>query len=418
MSNSDDLFKRALEAIPGGVNSPVRAYGAVGGVPRFVARARGSTITDVDGNDYVDYVMSWGAAILGHAHEHVVDAVARAARAGSSYGAPTEGELVLAERIADAVPSIERVRLVSSGTEAAMSAIRLARGATGRAKLVKFAGCYHGHSDALLADAGSGVATFAIPGTPGVTAGATQDTLVLPFNDVAAVRAAFGEAGGAIACVIVEPVAANMGVVPPAPGFLDELRAHCDRHGALLIFDEVITGFRLGTGGAQEWFGVRPDLTLLGKVAGGGLPLAAFGGRTDVMEQLAPAGPIYQAGTLSGNPIAVAAALATLDVLRTEPPYARLERMAVAICDAFDGATVNRAGSLFSAFFTDGSVTDLVTARAQDTTRYARFFHAMLDRGIWLAPSGFEAWFVSAAHTDEDVERTVQAIEASLRETL
>jgi len=424
VTRSEELFKRAQEAIPGGVNSPVRAFRSVGGTPRFIASANGSRLTDVDGNEMIDYVMSYGAVLLGHADARVVEAVQRAAERGSSYGAPTEGEILLAERIADAMPSIERLRLVSSGTEAAMSAVRVARGAAGRAKVIKFAGCYHGHSDGLLARAGSGIATLGIPDTPGVTEAATADTIVLPFNDEAAVTETFRKMGGDIAGVIVEPVAANMGVVPPAPGYLEALRALCDRHGAALIFDEVITGFRLGAGGAQARTGVRADLTCLGKVIGGGLPIGAFGGRADLMDQVAPVGSVYQAGTLSGNPLAVAAGLAVLDAIEDAPPYVRLEAIASALCEALtSGAraasvplTINRAGSLFSAFFTEEPVTDYESARRQSAGAYARFFHGMLDRGINLAPGAFEAWFVSAAHTDADVKTTESAIREAMSE--
>jgi len=423
MSRSEELFKRAREVIPGGVNSPVRAFLAVGGDPRFVARARGSRLTDVDGREYVDLVMSWGAIILGHADERVTEAIARAAERGSSYGAPHEGEVLLAERLAEHVPSIERVRVVSSGTEATMSAIRLARGATGRSKILKFAGCYHGHADELLARAGSGVETLGLPDTAGVTEGAARDTLVAPFNDAGAVGDAFAAHGDDLACVIVEPVAVNMGVVPPAPGFLEALRARCDQHGALLIFDEVVTGSRLGLGGAQAWYGVTPDLTCLGKVIGGGSPVGAFGGRAAIMDEIAPTGPVYQAGTLSGNPIAVAAGLAVLDALAEDPPYEGMLRRAETIVDALTAAAalagvplrVNREGSLFSAFFVDDDVTDLESARRQAAGAYARFFHAMLASGIWLPPSAFEGWFLCAAHTDEDVSRIEEAAERAMR---
>ena len=423
MSRSEELFKRAREVIPGGVNSPVRAFLAVGGDPRFVARARGSRLTDVDGREYVDLVMSWGAIILGHADERVTEAIARAAERGSSYGAPHEGEVLLAERLAEHVPSIERVRMVSSGTEATMSAIRLARGATGRSKILKFAGCYHGHADELLARAGSGVETLGLPDTAGVTEGAARDTLVAPFNDAGAVGDAFAAHGDDLACVIVEPVAVNMGVVPPAPGFLEALRARCDQHGALLIFDEVVTGSRLGLGGAQAWYGVTPDLTCLGKVIGGGSPVGAFGGRAAIMDEIAPTGPVYQAGTLSGNPIAVAAGLAVLDALAEDPPYEGMLRRAETIVDALTAAAalaevplrVNREGSLFSAFFVDDDVTDLESARRQAAGAYARFFHAMLASGIWLPPSAFEGWFLCAAHTDEDVSRIEEAAERAMR---
>jgi glutamate-1-semialdehyde 2,1-aminomutase len=413
---SAELFARALSLIPGGVNSPVRAYRSVGGTPVFLERGEGAIVVDADGRSYVDLVMSWGALLFGHARPEIVEAAARAAARGTSFGAPTEAEVRMAERIVEMVPSIERVRLVSSGTEACMTAIRLARGFTGRDAIVKFAGCYHGHSDALLATAGSGVATFGLPDSPGVTKAAAADTLVASFNDSAAVEALFDARGADIACVIVEPVAANMGVVPPAGGFLEGLRELCDRSGALLIFDEVITGFRLGRGGAQAARGVRPDLTTLGKIVGGGFPLAAFGGRADVMDRLAPAGPVYQAGTLSGNPVAVAAGLAALDLIDREPPYAGLERNAERIAAALAAlpvpTTVNRSGSLLSVFFGGGPVTDYESAKLADHSRYADLFHGMLQEGVLLPPSGYEGWFLSAAHGDAEVDRIVEAAAA------
>ena len=417
MTRSDELFERARRVIPGGVNSPVRAFGAVGGTPPFVVRGEGQHVFDADGNAYLDYVQSWGALILGHAHPRVVEAVRAAAALGTSFGAPTPGEVELAERLTAAIPSIEKIRLVSSGTEATMSAVRIARGFTGRAKVIKFAGGYHGHADGLLARAGSGVATFGLPDSPGVTGSQAADTIVCTFNDVDEVESAFAAAGEEVACVIVEPVPANMGVVLPAPGFLERLRAITESHDALLIFDEVITGFRLGPGGAQPTFGVTPDLTCLGKIIGGGLPVGAFGGRGDVMSMLAPEGPVYQAGTLSGNPLAVAAGLAALAVLEEDPPYERLEAIAVRLCDGLAAAasdrdiptTINREGSLFSVFFTDAPVVDHATAARQDTKAFAAFFHALLERGISIAPSGYEAWFLGVAHTDADVERTVEA---------
>ena len=424
MSRSDELFERARRVIPGGVNSPVRAFRAVGGTPRFIVRGAGATVFDADGNSYIDYVQSWGALILGHADRRVLDAIAVAAAKGTSFGAPTPGEVELAEALCAAVPSLEQVRLVSSGTEATMSAIRLARGFTARPKIVKFAGCYHGHADGLLARAGSGVATFALPDSAGVTEAEAAGTIVVPFNDLAAVEGAFGAAGDQIACIIVEPVAANMGVVPSAPGFLEGLRKLADAHGALLIFDEVITGFRLGRGGAQERLGVTPDLTCLGKIIGGGLPVGAFGGRADVMACLAPEGPVYQAGTLSGNPLAVAAGLAALRTLEAEPPYERLEALAARLCDGLSKAAheagaavaINRVGSLFSVFFSAEPVTDDASALRQRTEEFARFFHAMLRRGIALAPSAFEGWFLGAAHTDADVERTIAAASEAFRQ--
>ena len=418
VTTSDELFARASHVIPGGVDSPVRAFGAVGGTPRFADHGEGAFLSDVDGVSYVDYVQSWGALLFGHARAEIVGAAATAAARGTSFGAPTSLEIELAERLVDAVPGIDMVRLVSSGTEATMSAIRLARGATGRDLLVKFEGCYHGHSDALLAKgAGSGVATLGIPGSPGVTDGAARDTITAPFNDLGAVRSIFAERGDDIAVVIVEPIAANMGVVPPEAGFLGGLRSLCDEHGALLCFDEVITGFRAAYGGAGALYGVRPDLTTLGKIMGGGFPCAAFGGRRDVMEQLAPIGPVYQAGTLSGNPVAVAAGVAALDLAAKEQPYEALEQLSSTLADGlaqrFRAAgvpvTVNRAASMFSVFFTDRPVRDFDDARAADHDRYARFFHHMLDRGVYLPPSGFELWSISTAHDAATTERTLDA---------
>ena len=423
MTRSEELYARALSLIPGGVNSPVRAFGSVGGTPRFIERGEGAYLIDVDGNRYVDLVQSWGALLFGHAAPEIVDAATAAAARGTSFGAPTEQEVELADRIVDAVPSIEQVRLVSSGTEATMSAIRLARGATGRELMVKFEGCYHGHSDALLAKgAGSGLATLGIPSSPGVTEGAARDTLTAPFNDLEAVRRIFDDRGSAVAVVAVEPVAANMGVVPPDPGFLEGLRELCDAHGALLFFDEVITGFRIDLGGAQSFFGVTPDLTALGKVMGGGFPCAAFGGSADIMGRLAPGGPVYQAGTLSGNPVAVAAGIAALDLARDTDPYPGLAATAIALSDGLAEAfanvpvpvTMNRAGSLLSVFFTDEMVRDFAGAQRSDHERYGRFFHHMLDRGIYLPPSGYELWTLSTTHGPDEVTRIVEAV-ASFR---
>jgi glutamate-1-semialdehyde 2,1-aminomutase len=415
MSDNAELFKRASDVIPGGVDSPVRAFGAVGGTPYFVARAEGCYVWDVEGRRYVDYVQSWGASILGHADPRVVEAVRRAAAEGTSYGAPTEREVLLAEAIRNRVPSCQKVRLVNSGTEATMSAVRLARGATGRDRVVKFAGCYHGHSDALLAAGGSGLATLGLPGSAGVPPSAVADTVVVPYNVVP-------EVGDDVACVIVEPVAANMGLVPPAPGFLEGLRAACDQAGALLIFDEVITGFRLGPGGAQQRYGVTPDLSCFGKVIGGGLPLAAFGGRADVMDLLAPEGPVYQAGTLSGNPLATAAGLAVLDAL-DDGAYrmlaGRAEELGAWLADVITEAglavQVPVVGPLMGLFFADEPVTDYEAAKAADGERYARFFHQMLDRGVAFPPSPFEALFPSLAHPKDELERTADLAAAAAR---
>jgi glutamate-1-semialdehyde 2,1-aminomutase len=411
-AESERLYREACAVIPGGVSSPVRAMRSVGrDHPLFAARGEGAWLIDADGNRYVDWVLSWGPLIAGHAHPRIVEAVSGAAANGTSFGAPTELEVELARQVVEAVPSVDMVRFVSSGTEATMSAVRLARAFTGRSKVLKFAGCYHGHVDALLAQAGSGLATLAIPSTPGVPAVVTADTLIGPFNDLDAARALADANADDLACVIVEPVAGNMGVVPPAPGFLEGLRAICNGSGALLIADEVITGFRVGYGGAQERLAFRPDLTCLGKILGGGLPAAAFGGRGDVMERLAPLGDVYQAGTLSGNPLAMAAGLATLELLREEGAYERLERTSAAVGDGLGapGVTVNRVGAMLTAFFSDAAVTDFASASAADSERYARFHAHMLSRGVYLAPSQFEAMMPSLAHTDEQVELTVAA---------
>jgi glutamate-1-semialdehyde 2,1-aminomutase len=408
---NEELFKRASEVIPGGVNSPVRAFGSVGGSPYFVARAKDAYVWDVEGKAYIDYVQSYGASILGHAHPAVVAAVVAAANAGTTYGAPTEREVLLAEAIRERVPGCDLVRLVSSGTEAGMSVIRVARGFTGRSRIIKFAGCYHGHSDGLLAGGGTGMATLGLPDSAGVPAGMVAETMVVPYNVVP-------EVGDDVACVIVEPVAANMGLVPPAPGFLQGLRAACDAAGALLIFDEVITGFRVGPSGATGLFGVQPDLWMFGKVIGGGLPLAAFGGRRDVMEVLAPIGPVYQAGTLSGNPLATAAGLAVLDLL-DDAAYARLTATATALADGLrdalgDGVQVPQVGPLVGLFFAEAPVADYDQARAACAGgQYAALFNRLLERGIAFAPGPYEALFPSLAHTEADVERTIEAARLS-----
>jgi glutamate-1-semialdehyde 2,1-aminomutase len=416
-AKSEAIFEKAQKLIPGGVNSPVRAYRSVGGKPPFLERGQGSRIWDIDGNEYIDYVGSWGPLLLGHRHPEILAALEGALKIGTSFGAPTVAEVELAEAIREAIPSIEMVRLVNSGTEATMSAIRLARGFTGRELTVKFEGCYHGHVDSLLVKAGSGIATLGIPDTRGVPQSFSDTTIALPFNSAEALEEAFRKHGERIAAVIVEPVVGNMGCVPPAPGYLEAMRAVTARYDALLIFDEVMTGFRVAFGGAQERFGIRPDLTTLGKVIGGGLPIGAYGGRADIMQCVAPVGPVYQAGTLSGNPLAVAAGLAMLRHLKEHQQiYAQLEERTGALAaSAPTGITVNRVGSMFTFFFTEGPVTDYESAKRADTACFGRFFRGMLERGIYLAPSQFEAAFVSAAHTAKDIEATADAARAVFR---
>lgn len=413
---SKELFEAAKKHIPGGVNSPVRAYGSVGRTPRFIASAKGDRITDVDGNEMIDYVCSWGPGILGHAHPQVIREVQRACEAGLTYGAPTEKEVELAELIAELIPTMEVSRLVSSGTEAVMSAIRAARGYTGRDKIIKFKGCYHGHSDGLLVKAGSAALTTSVPDSAGVPADYTRNTLVALYNDKASVEELFAANPDSIAAVIVEPVAANMGVVLPEKGFLQFLREITKQYGALLIFDEVITGFRLSLGGAQEYFGIEPDLTTLGKIVGGGMPIGAYGGKREIMQVISPDGPVYQAGTLSGNPIATTAGIETLKLLKADPAiYERLEKKAARLAEAVreaagESVRVNQIGSLLSIFFTKEEVKDYESAVSSDTTRYAEYFGYLLDHGIYVAPSQFEAMFVSDAHTEEDIEETCKVI--------
>ncbi|MBT3013229.1 MAG: glutamate-1-semialdehyde 2,1-aminomutase [Candidatus Thiodiazotropha sp. (ex Lucina aurantia)] len=418
MSRSHDLFTQAQKHIPGGVNSPVRAFHGVGGEPVFVDCAAGPYIYDPDGNRYIDYVGSWGPMILGHSHHDVIEAVASVINKGLSFGAPTELENQMAEKVCELVPSMDLVRMVSSGTEATMSAIRLARGFTGRDKIIKFEGCYHGHSDSLLVKAGSGMLTLGEPSSPGVPAALAEHTITLNFNDSQQVRDTFNRLGDKIACIIVEPVAGNMNCIPPVPGFLETLREVCDKHGTVLIFDEVMTGFRVALGGAQAHYGITPDLTTLGKVIGGGMPVGAFGGRHDIMQKIAPLGPVYQAGTLSGNPVAMSAGLKTLELI-SEPGFhdrlsAKVEKLVEGIMRQAKAAGVplaeNHVGGMFGLFFSDNaSVNDYAGATACHQDRFKAFYHAMLERGIYLAPSAFEAGFVSDAHSDEDIENTIRA---------
>lgn len=422
-TRSSELLARARKVIPGGVNSPVRAFRSVGGDPPFFARGAGARAWDADGNELLDYVLSWGPLIFGHAYGPVLDAIREAAALGTSFGAPTEREVRFAETIARLCPSVEKVRLVSSGTEATMSALRLARGFTGRPKVVKVEGGYHGHADSFLVRAGSGAMTFGVPDSAGVPAGIANDTLTVPYNDLEAARALFAAAGPEIAAFIVEPVAGNMGVVPPREGYLEGLRSLTREAGALLILDEVITGFRLALGGAQELYGIQADLTTLGKIIGGGLPVGAYGGRAEIMDRIAPEGPVYQAGTLSGNPLAVAAGQAALDALAREKPYAELDRLGAALEAGMVASArelgvplqVNRVGSMLTGFFVEDPVTDYASAKRSDAARYARFHRAMLERGIYLAPSQFEAAFVSTAHTSGDLDQTLTAARESLR---
>ncbi|HEY8530502.1 MAG TPA: glutamate-1-semialdehyde 2,1-aminomutase [Paenibacillaceae bacterium] len=415
-------FEKAKRFMPGGVNSPVRAFKAVGLTPVVIERGKGSRIYDIDGQSYIDYVLSWGPLIVGHAHPEVVEAIRRTAENGTSFGAPTELETALAELVCERIPSVEMVRMVNSGTEATMSALRLARGFTGRSKIVKFEGCYHGHADSLLIKAGSGVATLGLPDSPGVPPATAGSTITAPYNDLEAVRLAFERYGEDIAAVIVEPVAGNMGVVPPKPGFLEGLRELTRRYGSLLIFDEVMTGFRVHYHSAQGLYGVTPDLTCLGKVIGGGLPVGAYGGRRDIMEMVAPSGPVYQAGTLSGNPLAMAAGYTTLKLM-TKEAYERLERLTQRLREGLERnarelgipQTVNAVGSMINPFFTEGPVVDYATAKQSDLDRFRRVFAALLDRGVYIPASQFEAWFLSTAHTEEDIDRTIEAHREALR---
>jgi glutamate-1-semialdehyde 2,1-aminomutase len=417
-----EWFERAQRRIPGGVNSPVRAFGSVGGTPPFLVAGRGATVIDAEGREYLDYVGSWGPLILGHRDEGVREAMEAALERGWTFGAPTPAEVTLAELVCEMVPSVDVVRMVNSGTEATLSALRLARGFTGRDKVIKFSGCYHGHHDALLVAAGSGLATLGTPSSPGVTEGTTRDTIVCPFNDLAAVEEAAAEHGEDLACIIVEPVAGNMGVVLPASGFLEGLRSVCDRTGALLVFDEVMTGFRVAPGGVQQRFGVMPDLTTLGKIIGGGMPVGAYGGRADVMEKVSPAGEVYQAGTLSGNPLAMAAGVATLERLRDGDVYGRLEQLAAGLEHGIapilerhgDRVHFTRIGSMFTLFFCDEPVTDFESAMRCDTESFRGYHGAMLERGVYLPPSQFEANFISLAHSDADVAGTIEAIAAAV----
>ena len=422
-TRSESLFQTAQQYIPGGVNSPVRAFKAVGGNPLFIAKGKGSRITDADGNEFIDYVSSWGPLIFGHAHPKIVEAISRQAKLGTSFGASTELEIDLAQKIVEAVPTIETVRMVSSGTEATLSALRLARGFTGRDKIVKFDGCYHGHSDSLLVKAGSGVLSLGLPDCPGIVNDLAKKTLTLPYNDSTAVEELFANMGKEIACLIVEPIGGNMGVVPPQPGFLDVLRKVTSQSGALLIFDEVITGFRVALGGAQKLYRVSPDLTCLGKIIGGGLPVGAYGGKKEIMDHIAPTGAVYQAGTLSGNPLAVTAGIEMLNLLSQPGVYDDLEKKSERLCQGFKEnvkqasvtATFTRVGSMFSMFFTDQEIVSLDSVKTSDTDLFKRYFNAMLEEGIYIAPSQFEAGFMSAVHTEKDIDQTIEAQARALK---
>ncbi len=425
-AQSESLFQEAQKVIPGGVNSPVRAFKAVGGNPLFIAKAKGSRITDVDGNEFIDYVSSWGPMIFGHAHPKIVEAVSRQAQLGTSFGAPTQLETELAQKVVAAVPSIETMRLVSSGTEATLSALRLARGFTGRDKIVKFEGCYHGHGDSLLVKAGSGVLSLGLPDCPGIVADLAKNTLNVPYNDTQAVKQLFAKMGKEIACLIVEPIGGNMGVVPPQSGFLELLRKVTAESGTLLIFDEVITGFRVAYGGAQKLYGVTPDLTCLGKIIGGGLPVGAYGGKKEIMDHIAPVGAVYQAGTLSGNPLAVTAGIEMLNLLSQSGVYEDLEKKSERLCNGFKEnvkklgvtATFTRVGSMFSMFFTDQEIISFDSVKTSDTELFKRYFNAMLEEGIYIAPSQFEAGFMSAAHTDDDIDQTIEAQSRALQKAV
>ncbi|WP_437194351.1 glutamate-1-semialdehyde 2,1-aminomutase [Planctomicrobium sp. SH527] len=423
-SRSQAAFERASKVIPGGVNSPARAFGGVGGSPVFIARGQGPHLYDIDGNRYLDFVGSWGPHILGHRHPAVIEAVQRALETGTSFGAPTEIETDLAELVIKSIPSIEKIRMVSSGTEATMSALRVARGFTGRDKIIKFAGCYHGHVDSLLVQAGSGALTLGSPSSPGVPAGCTKDTLSLEYNDVDELTAAFKQHGDELAALILEPVVGNMGTVLPTPEFLKACRDLCTQYGTVLIFDEVMTGFRVAFGGAQERFGITPDLTTLGKIIGGGMPVGAYGGRADIMNSVSPVGPVYQAGTLSGNPLAMACGLATLNVLKATNPYPKLEQQGAVLCDGLSSIcqkygiphSVPRAGGMFTLFFNPEPVTSYRVSAKNDTARFSKYFHGMLERGVYLPCSQFEANFLSATHTDEDIQFTLNAADSVLSE--